>query len=202
LLRRATIQTPKSTIQIPKLALRTHTSLDFNDFDDRVVFDGILAPSKINLHDIAYFAPDIRGMDQTIYLSGVVKERLRELQIQNLNLRLGKATQVQANLRLPDFRKPTSQQWLQEQITKAHIDLNDIADLHLPLGTPAIQIPTLLQKANYFDLKNAQISGTYSNLQVSFTKANSALGSLSLAPIEVKSVNDELKITGLADSSF
>ncbi|MEY3075638.1 MAG: hypothetical protein RJB25_1281, partial [Bacteroidota bacterium] len=63
LLRRATIQTPKSTIQIPKLALRTHTSLDFNDFDDRVVFDGILAPSKINLHDIAYFAPDIRGMD-------------------------------------------------------------------------------------------------------------------------------------------
>ena len=202
LLRRATIQTPKSTIQIPKLALRTHTSLDFNDFDDRVVFDGILAPSKINLHDIAYFAPDIRGMDQTIYLSGIVKERLRELQIQNLDLRLGKATQVQANLRLPDIRKPTSQQWLQEQITKAHIDLNDIADLHLPLGTPAIQIPTLLQKANYFDLKNAQISGTYSNLQVSFTKANSALGSLSLAPIEVKSVNDELKITGLADSSF
>ena len=34
-------------------------------------------------------------------------------------MRFGKATQIQANLRLPDFRKPNNQLWLQEQINKA-----------------------------------------------------------------------------------
>ena len=202
LLRKALLQTPKSTIGIPKLALLTNSSLDFNDFDDRVVFDAFLAPSKVNLQDISYFAPEIRGMDQNVYLSGFVKERLRELQIQNLHLRFGKATKIQANLRLPDFRKPSSRQFLQEQITKAHIDLKDLADLHLPLGTPSIQIPTILQKANYFDLKNAQLLGTYSNLQVSIAEAQSALGELSLAPIEIKSANDGINISGIADSNF
>jgi hypothetical protein len=202
LLRKATIHTPKSAISIPKFALRTNTSRDFNYFDDRVVFDAALAPSKVSLNDIAFFAPEMRGMDQLVYVSGIVKERLRELQIKNLNLRFGKATQIQANLRLPDFRKPSKQQWLREQITKAHIDLNDLAKLHLPLGTPSIEIPTLLQKAAFFDLNNAELVGTYSNIQVSIAEAQTALGKLSLAPIDIRTAADIVNIRGAADSSF
>ena len=93
-LRKANLQTSKSRLLIPKLALRTRSSEDFNAFDDRVVFDAVMAPSKLNLHDIAYFAPEMRGMDQTVYVSGVVKDKLRELRIQDLNLRFGKATQI------------------------------------------------------------------------------------------------------------
>ena len=202
LLKKAHLQTPKSRIFMPKLALRTKSSTDFNDFDDRVVFDAVLAPSKVLLHDIAFFAPNMRGMDQTVYISGVVKERLRELRIQDLNLRFGKKTQIQANLRLPDFRKPNNQLWLQEQITKAHIELADIAALHLPIGTPSIEIPEMLQKAGYFDLKDAQISGKINDLQVSIANANSALGTLSLSPISIQNSPELLTIKGVADSSF
>jgi hypothetical protein len=201
-LRNAQIQTPKSIIYIPKLALRTQTSADFNDFDDRVVFDVILAPSRVWLHDIAFFAPDIEGMDQTVFVSGVVKDKLRNLRIQDLNLRFGKRSQIQANLRLPDFRKPTAQLSLDETLTKAYLDLNDIQNLHLPKGESAIEIPSLLQKASFFELKNAKVSGTPSKLQVSIEQAQTALGTLSLAPISVANTPELLTISGVADSSF
>lgn len=201
-LRKAKIQTAKSQINLPKMALRTHSSDDFNNFDDRVVFDADLAPSKIHLNDIAYFAPQMRGMDQTVHVSGIVKDKLRALQIQNLNLRFGKATQIQANLRLPDFRKPTSQQWLQEQITTAYIDLNDVSILHLPGGSAPIQIPETLQKAGFFKIKNAKISGSPAHLQVSIDKVNTAIGSISLAPIKLDQEPDLIRIKGIADSSF
>ena len=201
-LRNAKIQTPKSAISIPKLVLQTQTSADFNDFDDRVIFDGILAPSRVWLHDIAYFAPDIKGMDQTVFIAGLVKDKLRNLSIQQLNLRFGKRSQVQANLRLPDFRKPNNQLWLQEQISKAHIELADVVALHLPIGTPAIEIPNLLQKAEYFDLKDARLTGRINDLQVSIANANSALGALSLAPISIVNTPEKLTISGVADSSF
>ena len=201
-LKKANLLTAKSRIFLPKLALRTKSSNDFNYFDDRVVFDAVLAPSKVLLHDIAFFAPEMRGMDQTVYISGIVKDKLRELRIQDLNLRFGKATQIQANLRLPDFRKPNNQLWLQEQITKAHIELADIEALHLPTGTPAIEIPYLLQKATYFDLKDARVTGNINDLQVSIANANTALGALSLAPITIQNSTELFTIKGIADSSF
>ena len=201
-LRKAQILTKNSRIMLPKLALRTKSGSDYNYFDDRVVFDAQLSPSKVQLKEIAYFAPELRGMDQTVYLAGNVKDKLRSLQIQNLNLRFGKKTQIQANLRLPDFRKPTAKLWFNEQITKAYIDLNDLEDLHLPLGTPSIDIPSVLQKAQYFELSNALLSGTTQHLQLSIANANSALGTLKLAPIEIISKPNSVFIGGLVDTSF
>ncbi|MDP4867604.1 MAG: translocation/assembly module TamB domain-containing protein [Crocinitomicaceae bacterium] len=201
-LKNAALRTPNSVVSIPKLALRTKTSSDFNDFDDRVVFDGILAPSRIWLHDIAYFAPDIQGMDQTVFLSGVVKDKLRNLRIQDLNLRFGKRSQIQANLRLPDFRKPTAQLWLDETITKAYLDLKDVQQLHLPTGQGAIEIPEMLQKAAFVSLQNAKLSGTPSNLQVAIDKAQTALGELAVAPITIANTPDLLTISGVSNSNF
>jgi hypothetical protein len=201
-LRNATLQTPKSAVSIPKLALRTQKSTDFNYFDDRVIFDGVLAPSRIWLHDIAYFAPDIKGMDQTVFVSGLVKDKLRKLHIQAFNLRFGKRSQIQANLRLPDFRKPTAQLWLNETITKAYLDLKDIQNLHLPEGLSAIAIPSLLQKATFFELKNAQVTGTPSQLQLAIDQAQTALGALSIAPVTIVNTPDLLTISGVADSNF
>ena len=43
-LRKANLQTSKSRLLIPKLALGTRSSEDFNAFDDRVVFDAVMAP--------------------------------------------------------------------------------------------------------------------------------------------------------------
>jgi hypothetical protein len=202
LLKNAALRTPKSVVRIPKLALRTKTSSDFNDFDDRVVFDGVLAPSRIWLHDIAYFAPDIQGMDQTVFVSGLVKDKLRNLRIQDFNLRFGKRSQIQANLRLPDFRKPTAQLWLDETITKAYLDLKDVQQLHLPTGQGAIEIPVILQKAAFVSLQDAKLSGTPSHLQVAIDQAQTALGELSVAPITIANTPDLLTISGVADSNF
>ena len=202
LLKNAALRTPNSVVRIPKLALRTKTSSDFNHFDDRVVFDGVLAPSRIWLHDIAYFAPDIQGMDQTVFVSGLVKDKLRNLRIQALNLRFGKRSQIQANLRLPDFRKPTAQLWLDETITKAYLDLKDVQQLHLPTGQGAIEIPEMLQKAAFVSLQDAKLSGTPSNLLVAIDQAQTALGELSVAPITIANTPDLLTISGVADSNF
>jgi hypothetical protein len=201
-LRNALLQTPKSTVSIPKLALRTTKSTDFNYFDDRVVFDGVLAPSRVWLHDIAYFAPEMKGMDQTVFVSGLVKDKLRNLRIQDLNLRFGKRSRIRANLRLPDFRKPTEQLWLEEKLKTAYLDLKDIQNLHLPEGLPALEIPSLVQKASFFELKNALFTGTPNQLQVSIEQAQTALGTLALAPIAIANTPDLLSISGLADSNF
>lgn len=201
-LRKALLQTANTTLLLPKLALRTKSEADFTDFEDRVEFDIAVAPSKVNLTDVAYFAPDMRGMDQTVYVSGKVQDKLRALQIKDLQLRFGKASLLQAQLQLPDFRKETAQLWFQETITKAHVDLTDIENLHLPKGVSSIFIPEMLKKAQFIDLKQAQLSGFPEQLTVSIQNVKTALGSLSLAPIRLTNTPKEFTIKGVRDSSF
>ena len=201
-LRKALLQTPHTTLLLPKLALRTKSTDDFAHFEDRVEFDIAIAPSKVHLTDVAYFAPDMLGMDQTVYVSAKVQDKLRALQIKDLQLRFGKASLLQAQLQLPDFRKETAQLWLQETITKAHLELADIENLHLPKGSAAIVIPEILRKVQYIDLKQAQLSGFPEQLTVAVQNAKTALGSLSLAPIRLTNTPEEFTIKGVRDSSF
>ena len=201
-IKKASIVTAKSQLNIPKLELRTHSNKDFNEFYDQVIFDGLLAPSRVSLQDLAFFAPAIRGMDQTVFIAGLVQDKLRSLQIKDLNLRFGKRSFVKANLRLPDFRKPSSQFWFDETITNAYFDLADLQNIHLPEGQLPVIIPSILQKTDFVELKNANISGRTRHLEVSIKEAQTALGNLSLAPITISQTPESLLITGSSDTSF
>jgi hypothetical protein len=69
-LRNFHVVTAKTTVHFPKFNFDFKDWSAFNSFDDEVIFDAFLAPSTINLSDISYFAPDLKGMSDRIALSG------------------------------------------------------------------------------------------------------------------------------------
>ncbi|MEN9700116.1 MAG: hypothetical protein RLZZ301_1314 [Bacteroidota bacterium] len=175
----ATLQTKRSQLYFPLLALRTKSLSDFDAFDDKVRFDVSIAPSRVSLQDIAYFAPEIKGMDATVYLSGFVQKELKQLQIQKLDLRVGKHTYVRGNFQLPDFRKGKTYIF-NEWVKQAHIDFADLAALNMPEGTAALRIPSPLNTLQFVNLKNTLLTGSESKLLLRLQQAHTALGDLSL----------------------
>ncbi len=201
-LRKGVLQTSKSKLYFPKLALRTKQSSDFEAFYDKVEFDIEVAPSQLCLDELSLFAPELRGMDQSILIAGKIHDKLSNLQITDLNLRFGQESVLKAQLHLPDFRDLSTQMLLTEQINSAHISLADLAAFHLPDGYDPISIPDYLQKANKIDLKNAKLFGHPNQLQIEIQSIKSDLGQVALAPIKLVAKDGKYTIKGVADSSF
>ena len=59
-------------------------------FEDSVTFDGIIDSSSVNLQDISYFAPALKGMYQNVQLSAGLHQKVKNLKISDIDLRTGK----------------------------------------------------------------------------------------------------------------
>jgi hypothetical protein len=56
------------------------------------------------MKDIAYFATALEGMDQQVFLSADVTRKVKDLKIENLDLKTADNIQLKGTLNLPDFR--------------------------------------------------------------------------------------------------
>ena len=202
ILENAKIQTKRSLILMPKMAIHSNSREDFLSFNEHNVYDIEISPSKLNSSDVVFFAPALEGMDQTFFLSGRIHDKVHALKISDLNLSFGENSYLHAQIQLPDFRQPTQKQLLKEQITKAHLQLEDLQNLHLPAKYEAIEIPKSLQKAEFFDLKNVKLKGNPSKFQLTIAEAQTKLGTLELAPVVLATENKQIQIKGVADTSF
>jgi hypothetical protein len=185
-LQHAFLRTPLSKLYFPRLALHAKSWDDFNHFDDRVVFDVQLNKSRVNLKDISYFAPELKGSKQVFYLAASVSDKLKRLQINQLDLRFGKQSFIQGNLQLPDFRLPVARLRLNEWLKKAHLDFIDLENLDMPSDFASIEIPAEISVLEFIKLKNTSLSGRPNLLQLSIQNAQTQLGELALSELMIK----------------
>ena len=128
-----TILTDKSSIYAPRFNMISEEFTDFKAFVDKVKFDAQINTSQVSLEDAALFAPILRGMEDQVKISTLVKKEVKNLRLEKLILRIKDKTHIEGTINIPDYRNLKSG-FFQEKIDYAHIDLKELQEIKMPLS--------------------------------------------------------------------
>ena len=102
---------------------------------NQYAIDGIFKQSVVSLTDLAYLIPEIWGMNEPILFSGNIKGSLNNIKLKKLNLKIGKTTQMNADLELsglPDWKHT----FIYFKLYNNIINFNDLAAIRMPDSSP------------------------------------------------------------------
>ncbi len=102
---------------------------------NRFVIDGDFKESMLSLTDLSYVIPEIWGMNEPIKFSGGIKGSLSSLKFKKINLKLGKETQVNADLELrglPNWKNT----FIYFKLYNNTFNFNDLATVRMPDSAP------------------------------------------------------------------
>ena len=189
------IKSPGSSIYAPRFNLVTKEFTDFKDFVDKVRFDAQLNKSRVALSEVAYFAPALEGMNDTIQLSTVVSKEVKKLRLSKFNLRYKEKTQVNATINLPDFRNIDAA-FFQEKIQYAFIDLEELQSLKMPntFKGDYIKLDKNTNRLSYFVAEDIKLDGFSSQFVLEADRISTHLGAVRM--------NNGLMFTKNEDGSF
>jgi len=173
------IKSPGTIIYAPRFNMVTKEFTDFKNFVEKVKFDAQLNKSKIALSEVAYFAPALEGMIDTIHLSTVVTKEIPKLRLSSFNLRYKNKTQIKATINLPDFRNLKSA-FLQEKIKYAYIDLEELQSLKMPKTYKGdyIALDENTNRLAYFVAEGINLDGFSSQFVLAADRISTHLGSV------------------------
>jgi len=98
---------------------------------NRYVIDGDFKESIISLTDLSYVIPELWGMNEPIQFSGGIKGSLSNLKFKKINFKVGKGTQVNADLELrglPDWENT----FIFFKMYNNTFDFNDLSTIRMP----------------------------------------------------------------------
>lgn len=181
------IETSKSAIQIPKLSFLTKTWDNYNYFEDSVYMDIRLSKTIASMEDVAYFATDLWGMNQEVYLSGSIKDHVYNLKINDLHLETGLETILRGNFELPDFRKdyyPIPKQ----QIAFLQSSYRDLVAFRVPSTNKKTYLPLptdrqttqIMKEAGLLTIQRFAIQGRPEKFTIFVDEVASSIGTIRL----------------------
>ncbi len=172
------IKTEKSKV-FTDLTFKYDHYRDFYDFVNKVWMKADFNHSNVELGDIAYFAPELRGADKNLIVSGKISGKVNDLRGKNMNILLNKtSTQFIGDIKLtglPNFDE-TLIYLNVGLLTSNYIDLKQLTIP--PFKTnQTLDVPISISK-----LGNMRFKGTFTGLYDDFYaygSFSSALGQLS-----------------------
>lgn len=181
LLSNVKINTSRSRIYARKFNLRMSGLSDMRSFEDSVSFDAMIDSSAVSMIDVSYFAPALKGMYQKVYLHAGLRQKTKNLKINDIDLRTGTKTIIRGDLLLPDF-KSLDGSFLKEKISYAYIDLNDVKALRLPdqAVEKFISFDPMIERLGYFEVKKLDLIGYWSEFVMSSRQLRTQLGTVHL----------------------
>lgn len=173
------IKTSRSLIDLPTFNLGIKSMKDFSSFVDKVRLKSKLINAQVSLFDVSLFAPQLKGMDDVLTISGNTDDVVNNLSIKNLDIRYKQRTQIKGDFRLVDF-KNLSENKLNQQIATIAIDAEEIHHFNLPDASPVktIQIPESLDAVEYVRLNKVAINGTSHNIEMNVETMTTNLGEI------------------------
>ncbi len=162
-------------------------------------YDGNLSESIISMADIAYYLPEIWGMNERVIFSGGLNGSIDNLKFKKINLRVGQKTSFNADLELkglPDWQNTYIFLKFYDNTFNfndfSHIRLPDASNYHYP------KIPKSM-----LDDINLNYQGTFSGFPsdfVAYGKLNGELGSLATDIAISPTLSGSLKFKGMLDA--
>ena len=198
-------RTNRSEAYLPKFQMLFSKWDDFLQFDDKVYFNAILNRSHVHMRDIQYFTSELRGMEQYCEVEAIVTERLKEMNIKNLQLKFGGNSLLKGDLILPDFRELHNLKY-NEKISYCYFPISDIENFRFPeiAGIKPLEFETHLKRLGYFEGKNIQITGSNQHATIVAQKINSKQGGVRLPKgltIDYDRKNDDYLMSSEGDQA-
>lgn len=179
LLSNVEITTSRSQIYASKLNMLMSSLKGFNDFEDSVAFDAVIDSSRVSFRDISLFGTALEGMNDMVSLSATVTKKVKDLRIDDLDLRFGTRSVIRGDYSLPDFRNLSASNF-KEQIDYALIDFSDVEKIKLPkdAGMRKVDFDEMVDRLQYVEIQNTYINGSVNQFAIKSDKLQSVLGSV------------------------
>ena len=198
----AIISLNSSVIKASKIAVNWNSQADLDAFVDKVIWKIKLQPSKILLSDIAFFVPEMKGMNNQIRLQGDATNTLSHLFLKGIKLDYAKNTRIHADLELPNFIDFSAYDFI-EKIHSASIDMSELQNFILPYPSGKLNLGDELNQLGIVRLANFTLTGNNGAATIAPTTIKTSLGDASiLQAIRFSNLNKDLVIAPkLKDSS-
>jgi len=173
-LQNGVLQTEESRVSMDLGFNYKHWSA-YLDFINEVDINSNIISAQLNLNDIAYFAPEMQGMDDLIRLNGQVKGAVRNLKAKNLEFNYGNSTSFRGDVQLtglPDIYES----FINLKINALSTDVADVRNFKLPNGEQITAIPPEIERFGKIRIKGRYI-GFYNDF-VSNADVYTELGKL------------------------
>jgi TamB, inner membrane protein subunit of TAM complex len=171
------IKTPESEIATD-LYFSYKNYRAYNDFIDSVKINAVFDHSQVELNDISYFAPELKGIYRNITVSGKVTGKISDLKGKNMELQIAEHTAFAGDFTLTGLPK-IDETVIYLNVTRLTTNYTDLKQIPIP---PFLEHKTLSIPANIAKLGNMKFKGTFTGLYNDFYAYgdfSSALGGLS-----------------------
>jgi hypothetical protein len=171
------VRTPESDIATD-LTFKYKAYKDFNDFINKVKLNAEFDHSMLEMNDLAYFAPGLKGLYKNITITGKVSGKVSDLRGKNMDIFLGGSTHYIGDFAftgLPNFDETL----IHLNVESLSTNYTDLKQLPLP---PFDEYHKLDLPSNVAKLGNIKFKGTFTGLYNDFYAYGdfvSALGKLS-----------------------
>ena len=133
----------------------------YNEFLDSVKIVSSIRPSKLDMHDIVFFAPEIEGMDQVFGIEGNLKGTVTSFKGKKMNLTYGNSTVYRGDVTLnglPDWEETFANFKIETFTTTA----SDISMFGLPGGEMIGKLPEEIARLGLITIKG-RFTGFYND---------------------------------------
>jgi TamB, inner membrane protein subunit of TAM complex len=194
------LRTPKSGLR-GQLRMIADGWSAFNEFTSSVALRLDLDSSLLDMSDIAWFAPELEGIELPMTVSGKVRGTIAELKGRGMKINFGRESRFEGNAELsglPDI----DDTFMLIDVDHFHTTLADAADLPIPPFTSGdrLQLPAETAPMEYLDAR-----GRFTGFLRAFTatgKGVTALGDLRTdLTYERDTLTDRITLTGRAASA-
>jgi hypothetical protein len=146
-------------------AFRYNDFPDYADFVNKINFDTKVKSASIDMQDIVYFVPKLKGMDNKFIFSGAIEGHINYLQTKDVYIKYKFQTLITGDFAIKNILDIENSN-LDIYFKEANINFPELAQLKLPNGK-TLNLP---EEAKM--LTNARINGNYKG---SLTKFNTDL---------------------------
>ena len=149
---------------------------------------------------MAFFVPELKGMNETITLSGTLFNVVNHFKIKNLDLRIRNNTVIQADLDLPDFSDFSAYRFY-ERIKHAQLDMNELSKIVMP-GGKSLDLGAEVERLGLVSFNNMQVKGINGKLNLSPVKITSGKGALYIkSALQFDVLKDNIAIRSMRPDS-
>jgi hypothetical protein len=157
----ANLNCDSSIISLRHVWLKGDTSTSFKNFIRDVSLDILLDRSLVNSSDLQYFVPFLKGMNESVSISGKVSGTVAELRGRNIKISYNNHTELDCDFDisgLPEFENS----FIYLGINSLIINATDIENLNIP-GKGIITLPEFVYK-----LGDISFTGSFTGFTTDF----------------------------------
>ena len=188
------ILTPQTKIE-GSIKFYSNNWNDYDNFISKIKLNSYINKSSyLSFKDIAYFASDLNGLEDRVFLSGKINGFINELKLNKFNLTYGKNTRFNGDIDVIGLSKIETSQWQIEakEISANYNDLTLISKYPFTEGKK-INLPIELKRLGPISF-HGKINGCLSNFSSS-GKFTTGLGNVE-TQIKINKKNNDIEYQG------